>query len=576
MASDLVVQFGGILEQPTIFPEEKGRVNVTVKNQGDTSVSGPVNLKLYASTDNQLERDNLNTLGPRGAKDPLRGTDELLGTLQNQNINLAPGQSKIFTLDFAGSEFRTASVVSPGLYYLVAEVEPGNNVVDSNRGNNTSNQLITQGDVVIQWNSILLNAIQATGKGELRGTAPTLAARNQAIVHAAIYDAVNSIEQASGRGNTAYLPNLNITTQTAGASQEAAAVEAAYRTLVPLFVDTNRASNPQLAATLQAEFDAQRNRTLAAIPNGSAKDRGIAIGQTVANQILNDRQNDGSDQAQTPYTEGVAPGSFRRIPAELQPNPENVRPPNDPLAPGWHRVQPFAIDSVSSFRPAGPPEFGSPDYARDINEVRVKGGLQDTAATKIDRTFDQTEVAQFWAYDRDDTFRPPGQLNEVAQEVALAKGNTLAQNARLFALLNIAQADASIVGWDAKYIYNQLRPITAIQNGDTDNNPDTTADKDWRSLLATPNFPDYVSGHSLFGGASTRILELFYGSDNFNFDLPSQELPGVARSYTKFSQVAQEDALSRLYGGIHIDLATVDGVKLGQNVADSVFNSVLT
>lgn len=567
MASDLVVQFGGILEQPTIFPEEKGRVNVTVKNQGDTSVSGPVNLKLYASTDNQLERDNLNTLGPRGAKDPLRGTDELLGTLQNQNINLAPGQSKSFTLDFAGSEFRTASVVSPGLYYLVAEVEPGNNVVDSNRVNNTSNQLITQGDVVIQWNSILLNAIQATGKGSAPGTAPTLAARNQAIVHTAMYDAINAFDRANNQGFTPYLVDIK---PPQGASVQAAAVGAAHQTLVELF--QNR---PNSAAILQ-EFEAQRQRSLNEIKDDPVAEQiGFNFGVEVANEILEARLADGSDQAQTPYTEGVAPGSFRRIPAELQPNPENVRPPNDPLAPGWRRVQPFAIDSVSSFRPAGPPDFGSPDYARDINEVRVKGGLQDTAATKIDRTFDETEVAQFWAYDRDDTFRPPGQLNEVAQEVALAKGNTLAQNARLFALLNIAQADASIVGWDAKYTYNQLRPITAIENGDTDNNPNTTADEDWQSLLATPNFPDYVSGHSLFGGATARILELFYGSDNFNFDLPSQELPGVARSYTKFSQVAQEDALSRLYGGVHIDLATVDGVKLGQNVADSVFNSVL-
>lgn len=373
MASDLVVQFGGILEQPTIFPEEKGRVNVTVKNQGDTSVSGPVNLKLYASTDNQLERDNLNTLGPRGAKDLLQGTDELLGTLQNQNINLAPGQSKTFTLDFAGSEFRTASVVSPGLYYLVAEVEPGNNVVDSNRGNNTSNQLITQGDVVIQWNSILLNAIQATGKGSAPGTAPTLAARNQAIVHTAMYDAVNAFDRANNQGFTPYLVDIK---PPQGASVQAAAVGAAHQTLVELF--KNR---PNSAAILQ-EFEAQRQRSLNEIKDDPVAEQiGFNFGVQVANEILEARLADGSDQAQTPYTEGVAPGSFRRIPAELQPNPENVRPPNDPLTPGWRRVQPFAIDSVSSFRPAGPPEFGSPDYARDINEVRVKGGLEDTAST---------------------------------------------------------------------------------------------------------------------------------------------------------------------------------------------------
>ena len=170
MASDLVVQFGNILDVPTIFPEEKGKVNVTVTNQGDTAFNGPVDLKLYASTDNQLDRNNLNTLGSptgeRGANDPLRGTDELLNTRQN-NIsinNLAPGQSQTITVDFAGADFRTPSVVSPGAYYLFAEAQPGNNITDSNTSNNTSSQLVTQGDVIIQWNSILLNAIQATGK----------------------------------------------------------------------------------------------------------------------------------------------------------------------------------------------------------------------------------------------------------------------------------------------------------------------------------------------------------------------------------------------------------------------------
>ena len=552
MASDLVVQFGGILEQPTIFPEEKGKINVVVKNQGDAAVSGPVNLKLYASTDKELENNPndpnkpLNTLGPRGVNDPLKGTDELLGTLQNQNINLAPGQSQTLTIDFAGSEFRTASVVSPGLYYLFASVEPGNNVSDSNRSNNTSSQLITQGDVVIQWNSILLNAIQASGKGDATGTPPPIGARDQAIVHAAIYDAVNAID----RSHNSYLVNISAS-EAAGASQEAAAVEAAYQTLSALF--------PKQKAT----FDEQRARSLAGIPDGVAEDKGIAIGKSVAEQILAARRTDGVDQAQTPYTPRNTPGSFQPIPPDQQ-----------PLLPEFRRVTPFAIDSVSRFRPEGPPEFGSPDYARDINTVRQLGGKNSTNVTQITRNADQTEVAQFWAYDRDDTFRPPGQLNEVAQEVALAKGNTLAQNARLFALLNIASADAGIVGWDAKYTYNQLRPITAIRNGNNDNNPQTIGDPNWESLLATPNFPDYVSGHSVFAGAATQVLARFFG-DNTSFDIPSQELPGVARSYGSFSQLGREDADSRLYGGVHVDLATVDGVKVGQDVGNFVFDNVL-
>lgn len=561
MASDLVVQFGNILEQPTIFPEEKGKVNVTITNQGDTAFNGPVDLKLYASTDNQLDLNNLNTLGSptgeRGANDPLTGTDELLNTKQN-NIsinNLAPGQSQTITVDFAGSDFRTPSVVSPGAYYLFASAQPGNNIPD-NTANNTSSQLITQGDVVIQWNSILLNAIQATGKGDATGTPPPIAARNQAIVHAAIYDAVNAIDRASGGGHNVYRVNISAA-DAAGASKEAAAVEAAYQTLVKLFPGQ------------KAEFDTQRTRSLAGIPDGQAKTKGISLGERVGNEIYNSRINDGSNQAQTAYTPQTTPGSFQPIPANQQ-----------PLLPGWRRVTPFAIDSVSRFRPEGPPEFGSPDYARDINTVRQLGGKNDTVdangnpVTKITRNADQTEIAQFWAYDRDDTFRPPGQLNEVAQEVALAKNTSLSDNARLFALLNIAEADAGIVAWDAKYTYNQLRPITAIRNGNNDNNPQTIGDPQWNPLLNTPNFPDYISGHSVFGGAAAQVLARFFG-DNTSFDIPSQELPGVARSYSSFSQLAKEDGDSRLYGGVHVDLATVDGVAVGQNVGNFVFDNLL-
>ena len=567
MASDLVVQFGNILDVPTIFPEEKGKVNVTVTNQGDTAFNGPVDLKLYASTDNQLDRNNLNTLGSptgaRGANDPLRGTDELLNTQQN-NIsinNLAPGQSQTITVDFAGADFRTPSVVSPGAYYLFAEAQPGNNITDSNTSNNTSSQLVTQGDVVIQWNSILLNAIQATGKGDAKGTPPPIAARNQAIVHAAIYDAVNAIDRASGGGHDPYRVNISAS-DAAGASKEAAAVEAAYRTLSELFPGQ------------KAEFDTQRTRSLAGIPDGEAKTKGLSVGQNVANQIINLRRNDGTDRAGGGYTPGTDPGDFQIIPPELQPE---TRPPandNNPALPRWGLVTPFAIRSVADFRPEGPPEFSSPLYGRDIERVRQLGAGQDTDVTKITRNADQTEVAQFWACDRDDTFRPPGQLNEVAQEISLARNTSLSDNARLFALLNIAEADAGIVGWDAKYTYEQLRPITAIRNADNDNNPQTKGDPKWESLLATPNFPDYISGHSVFAGAASQVLARFFG-DNTSFDIPSQELPGVSRSYGSFSQLGKEDGDSRLYGGVHVDLATVDGVEVGQNVGNFVFDNIL-
>jgi hypothetical protein len=566
MASDLVIQFADIFENPTIFPDEQGQLDIVVKNEGNTRFQGPINLKLYASTDKVLELNSLNTLGSvRGASDLLQGKDELLGSLNSLNVNLRPGQSRTFTIDFAGSDFRTASVVSPGLYYLVGQVESANsNIAESNTNNNLATQIITEGDVVIQWNSILLNAIQ------LAQTAPPLGARNQAIVHAAIYDAVNAID----RSYKPYLVNISAS-EAAGASKEAAAVEAAYQTLVTVFTDPQFAPprfflNQGIRDTLKATFDEQRQRSLAAIPDGAAEDKGIAIGQQVARQILDSRRNDGAITAQGAYTPGNRLGDWQPTfsDGETTNNTTNLAPA---LLPQWGLVKPFAINSVAQFRPDTLPQYGSPRYAREFNRVKAIGSENSTVRTK-----DQTEIAQFWAYDRGDTFRPPGQLNELAQEVALAQGNTLEENARLFALLNIAQADAGISAWDTKYSFNQARPITVIRNGDRDNNPNTVSDPNWEPLLDTPAFPDYISGHSVFGGVSAEILKLFYGTDNISFDIPSQELPGVARYFNSFSQVAQEDADSRLYGGVHIDSATVDGVQVGKNVGTFVFNNYLT
>lgn len=542
MASpDLVVKFGDILDTPTIFPDEQGKVQVIVTNQGNAQAKGPVTLNLYASTDAALDLP-LNTLDAA-----LAGTDELLGTLTRRNFNLAPGQSQTLTLDFASSTFRTASVVSPGAYNLIAEIDSGKTIAESQETNNRASQFIsTDGtDVVLDWNSTLLNAIQASGKGDLNGTPPPIGARDQAIVHAAIYDAVNAIDQS----HNSYLVNID-PSETAGASQEAAAVGAAYQTLVNLF--------PKQKAT----FDEQLSRSLAEIPDGAAEDKGLALGVRVADQILALRSTDFSNRAQIDYTPGNDPGDFQPIGNR------------DPLLPGWRRVTPFAIDSVSEFRPDGPPEYGSPQYAREIEEVRLLGAKENTDLTKITRTADQTEIAEFWAYDRDDTFRPPGQWNVIAQEVALDQGNTLAENARLFALINIAEADAGIVAWDAKYTFNQLRPITAIRNADNDGNPNTVEDPNWQPLLDTPNFPDYVSGHSVFGGAAGQVLARFFG-DNVEFSISSQELPGVSRSFSSFTQAAEENALSRLYGGVHVDLATVDGVEIGKEVGNFVFDNTL-
>lgn len=562
MSSDLIVEFGSI-EGLTVFPDDQGTVTVTVTNQGDEQVNGPITLDLFASTDAVLDRVPLNILDER-----LEGTDELLGRVTSQAFNLAPDESTTLTLDFARlDELRTPSVVSPGAYYVIGQIDSNNIVVESNEGNNVTGAFVsTEGtDVVLDWNSTLLNAIQALGKGGAPGIAPPLAARNMAIVHAAIYDAVNAIEQTYSPYHVSIEPS-----EAFGASPEAAVVGAAYQTLINLF--------PTQAAT----FEAQRFRSLAEISDGSAEDAGFALGVRVANKILELRSNDGADAADdVPYTPGRGLGDWRPTPPTFAPA----------LLPGWGEVTPFGISSVedvvtaSSPRLDGPPDYGSEEYLRDLNEVLRLGERNST-----ERTEDQTQIALFWAYDRPDTFRPPGHWNEIAQEVTLQQGNTLVDNARLFAMLNIAMADAGIVAWDRKYTFNQLRPITAIRQ---------TTDLDWTPLLNTPPFPDYISGHAAFAGAAGQVLRSFFGSE-VSFDITSQELPGIARTFSgtvdengniidSFTQAVREDALSRIYAGVHVPSSQItefgvtatdvvaidDGIAAGRAVSNFILDNII-
>lgn len=312
--SDLIVEFDAI-DSPTIFPEQEGSVQVVVTNQGDAQVNGPVTLRLFASTDSDLDLP-LNTLNSR-----LEGTDELLGSVTRQAFNLAPGQSTTLTLDFASPAFRTPSVVSPGAYNLIAQIDSSNAVTESDETNNLTSAFVsTDGtDVVLDWNATLLNAIQAVASRP--ETTPPVAARNQAIVHAAIYDAVNAIDQS----HSSYLVNID-PSEAEGASAEAAAVGAAYQTLINLY------------PTEAAAFEAQRIRSLAEIPDGAAEDAGFDLGVSIADQILALRSNDGSAGADdVPYTPGTNPGDWRPTPPNLS---------AQALLPGWGDVTPFAISSV--------------------------------------------------------------------------------------------------------------------------------------------------------------------------------------------------------------------------------------
>ena len=387
-------------------------------------------------------------------------------------------------------------------------------------------------DMVLQWNDHLLEAVRADR------TAPPIAARAMAIVHTAIYDAVNAID----RTHEVYAVRLLAAPTT---SREAAVAAAAHQTLLALF-------SAARAPAINAHYAA----ALATIPDGPAEDAGVALGIRAADAILALRANDGANSSVT-YVPGSAPGDWRPTPAGFAPA----------ALPHWGAVTPFAMRSGSQFSPAEDlPALTSAEYTAAYDEVKELGSL--TSAT---RTADQTQIAKFWANGAG-TATPAGHLNLMAQAAAESQGNTLSENARLFAALNVAMADAAIMAWHAKFETDCWRPITAIRLGETDGNPATTGDGAWTPLLSTPPFPTYVSGHSSFSGAAAAVLQRFFRSDNIGFTLESEDSdPTVLdRTFTSFSQAAAESAVSRLYGGIHFKFDNDDGLAAGRQIGQFV------
>jgi membrane-associated phospholipid phosphatase len=373
-------------------------------------------------------------------------------------------------------------------------------------------------DVVTDWNNAALDAIRAGN------TSPPIASRSLAILHASIYDAVNGIAHTNE-------PYLVPSVAPRSASRAAAASAAAHKALVNLF--------PASASS----FDALHATILTTIPDGPHKQAGIIWGEFVATVILAARDHDGHD-AVVPPPGGSGPGVWVPTPPAFLPY----------LLPQWGFVRPFAMNSSSQFRPPGPPSLDSQRYAADYEEVKELG-----AAVGSTRTEDQTEIALFWA-DGAGTETPPGHWNSIAQIIAAARGNTLEENARLFALLNIAMADAAICSWDAKYTFDFWRPVTAIAFAEPELN--------WMSFIVTPPFPDYTSGHSTFSAAAATVLPLFFGTEDLPFTTGSDFLPGVYRSFATCFDAAEEAAVSRIYGGIHFRSASEDGLQAGTSIGE--------
>jgi hypothetical protein len=235
-------------------------------------------------------------------------------------------------------------------------------------------------------------------------------------------------------------------------------------------------------------------------------------------------------------------------------------------------VTPFAMTSNTQFYQVPPPALDSTRYTDEFNEVKDYG-----AKISPSRTVDQTNTAYFWA-DGPGTETPPGHWNSIAQTVAQSENNTLTENARLFALLNLAEADAAIASWYMKLTYDFWRPITAIREADTDGNPNTIEDPTWEPLITTPPFPSYVSGHSTFSGAAAAVLAELFGNDTaFTSTTDSLVLPpGYERDYASFSEAALEAGKSRIYGGIHWQADNEFGLKTGDELGKYIFANYLS
>lgn len=388
-------------------------------------------------------------------------------------------------------------------------------------------------DIVTDWNDITLNIISTNRQMSIQ------ASRALAMVHAAIYDAVNAVDIKHEVFHVRATPLRPCATN-------AAAAAAAYTVLAGLYTNS--------AATLYTAF----TNSLAAEPDNTAKSNAVFLGQYVGGQIINWRTNDTAMMAgMDPYVPGTNAGDWR-------PTYPDYRAA---MMPHWGMLMPFAMNSSSQFRCPAPPALTSSAYAAAFDEIKVySNNVSWTNA-------DQPNVVWFWV-DSTGTVTTVGRWNKIAQYVAT--NNDVAANARLFCLLNVALADAGISAWDTKYHYNFWRPITAIREADTDGNPLTVADTNWVPFVTnTPNFPSYGSAHSTFSAAAAAVLSNFFGSDSNVFIVQPYNALVTARTYTNYSDAAREAGISRIWAGIHYQFDNTNALNAGTALGNYIATSFL-
>ena len=393
-------------------------------------------------------------------------------------------------------------------------------------------------DTVRVWNlhavNALINAPTAPIPGA--GQTPPVSQLHLAMVQGAVYDAVNAIDG----GHQPYLPDLPPASPSA--SQEAAVATAAHDVLVGLGIGLV----PPLPQVVRDRLDALYAEELAGIPDGAAKTDGIAAGAAAAAAMLAARENDGR-YGPFRFTVGTDPGEWRPTPPGFV---------NDPFA--WvARVEPFTLESTSQFRTKGPRALTSRAYARDYNEVKGLGALVSP------RTEEQTALAQFY------TVNPVELFNRTFRVISEDQGLTLAEEARLFAMLNVAAADSLINCFDDKAFWNFWRPITAIHEGDNDGNRRTVGDAEWTSFIPAPPYSDHPSGYNCNSAAYFHTARAFFGTNKMDFSVVKivPGMPDVTRDYKRFTDVIDDTIDARVYQGIHFRPADVQGAGIGKKVA---------
>lgn len=397
---------------------------------------------------------------------------------------------------------------------------------------------VVRADAVTDWNAIAMQAI--AGSPSHPGATAIL---DSAMVQVAVYDAVEAI-------NCRFRP-YHVHIQGATGSPAAAVAKATHDVLVNRF--------PSLTASLDTTY-----HDYLAAHGLSESDPGVAVGQQAAAGIIALRANDGSFPVNPPaFIGGTKPGVWRPTPSYL-PGPP---PSNSPaLAPWLARVTPFTLVSPSQFRAVPPPQLTSKRYASAYKEVKSLG-----SATNSSRTPAQTDLALFWFSNYQVLW------NRVLRDIAGAHVHNIDDTARLFALVNLAMADAGITAWDTKYHYVFWRPVTAIQEGENDGNPRTDGDANWQPLVNTPNYPDYTSGANNLTGAATRALALFFKTDEMTFSVTTTNPAALqqVRTYNQFSDAAADVVEARIYEGIHFRFADAQARKQGRHVARWVFSHFL-